>query len=243
MKMLKKTRGIVLHSLKYGETGIITTIYTEVFGRMSFLVQGTHGKKSLIKGNLLRQLFLLEMEVDYKPGRDLQRIREIKNISPFGSIPYVIVKSSQVLFLAEILHKVLREEESRPDLFEFLFHSIQILDLLEAGINNFSLIFLVQFARFIGFAPINNYSESNQYFDMLAGKFVSSPPSHLWFLKNRESLLFSQLLGMSYQNLSEFRPDKGSRNVLTDFILDYFGLHLGNKLNLKSLEILREVLH
>ena len=222
---------------------MITTIYTEAFGRMSFIMQGIHGKKSSVKGNLLRQLFLLEMEVDYKPGRELQRVKEIKNISPFKSIPFGIVKSSQALFLAELLEKVLREEESRPDLFEFLFRSIQVLDLLEDGISNYHLLFLIQLTRFLGFAPSNNYSASNQFFDMIAGNFVLSPPAHSWFLKNRESSVLDQLIIMSYQNLAEFKPDQGLRNILLDFLLEYYGLHLGNKLNLKSLEILREILH
>ena len=241
--MLQKTRGIVLRSLKYGETGLITTIYTEAFGRMAFFMQGIHGKKTSVKGNLLKQLFLLEMEVDYKQGRELQRVKEIKNISPFGSIPFGIVKSSQALFLAEVLEKVLREEESRPELFGFLFRSIQVLDLLEDGINNFHLIFLIQLTQYLGFGPSNNYSESDQFFDMIAGKFVLSPPAHPWFLQNRESLVLIQLIGMSYQNSSEFKPDQVLRNFLLDFVLEYYGLHLGNKLNLKSLEIFREILH
>jgi len=241
--MLQKTRGIVLHSLKYGETGMITTIYTEAFGRMSFIMQGIHGKKSSVKGNLLKQLFLLEMEVDFKQGREIQRVKEIKNLSPFGSIPFGIVKSSQALFLAELLNKVLREEESRPDLFEFLFRSIQVLDLLEDGISNYHLLFLIQLTRYLGFAPINNFSASNQFFDMIAGKFVLSPPAHPWFLKNPESSVLAQLIGMSYQNSPEFKPDQGLRNILLDFVLEYYGLHLGNKLNLKSPEILKEILH
>lgn len=241
--MQQKTLGIVLRSLKYGDTGVITTIYTEAFGRMSFIIQGIHGKKSSVKGNLLKQLFLLEMEVDYKQGRELQRVKEIKNFSPFRSIPFGIAKSSQALFLAEVLEKVLREEESRPDLFEFLFRSIQMLDLMEDGINNFHLIFLTQLMRFLGFAPTTNYSTSSQFFDMIAGNFVILPPTHPWFLKNSESMAIAQLLGMNYQNSLEFKPDKELRNILLDFIIEYYGLHLGNKLNLKSLEILREVLH
>jgi len=222
---------------------MITTIYTEAFGRMSFIMQGIHGKKSAVKGNLLKQLFLLEMEVDYKPGRELQRVKEIKNLFPFGSIPFGIVKSSQALFLAEFLNKVLREEESRPDLFEFLFRSVQILDLLEDGISNYHLLFLIQLTRYLGFAPTNNHSASNQFFDMIAGKFVFSPPLHPWFLAPTESLQLAQIIGMGYQNSPEFKPDQGLRSILLDFVLDYYGLHLGNQLNLKSLEILKEILH
>ena len=206
-------------------------------------MQGIHGKRSCVKGNLLKQLFLLEMEVDFKPGRELQRVKEIKNLFPFGSIPFGIVKSSQALFLAELLNKVLREEESRPDLFEFLFRSVQMLDLMEEGVSNFHLLFLFQLTRYLGFAPTNNFTDSNQFFDMIAGKFVLSPPPHPWFLKPPESSILAQVIGMSYQNSQEFKPDKGLRNVLLDFLLDYYGLHLGNQLNLKSFDILKEILH
>jgi len=222
---------------------MITTIYTEAFGRMAFIMQGIHGKKSAVKGNTLKQLFLLEMEVDYKPGRELQRVKEIKNLFPFGSIPFGIAKSSQALFLAELLNKVLREEESRPDLFEFIFRSVQILDLMEDGVSNFHLLFLMQLSRYLGFEPTNNFSVLNQFFDMIAGKFVVSPPVHPWFLKSPESELLAQIIGMSYQDSAKFKPDQGLRNVLLDFVLDYYGLHLGNPLNLKSFEILKDILH
>ena len=241
--MLQKTRGIVLHSMKYGETGMITAIYTEEFGRMSFIMQGIHGNRSSVKANLLRQLSLLEMEVDFKHGRELQRAREIRNIHPFGSIPYEISKSTQALFIADLLHKVLREEESRPELFIFLYHSIEMLDLLEEGIPNYHIVFLLQLSRYLGFAPANNYSASNQFFDMMAGKFVSSSPNHPWFLKNPESSVLADLLEMGYQNLSEFKPGQDLRNVFLSFVIEYYGLHLGNKLNIKSLEILRLLLH
>jgi len=229
--------------MKYGETGMITTIYTETFGRMSFIMQGIHGKRSTIKANLLRQLSLLEIEVDFKHGRELQRAREIRNILPFGSIPYEISKSTQALFLADLLHKVLREEESQPELFNFLYRSIEMLDLMEDGVANYHLVFLLQLSRYLGFAPTNNFSESNQFFDMIAGKFVLSPPDHPWILKSSESSILAKLLDMGYHNLSEFNPVQGLRNFFINFIVEYYGLHLGNKLNIKSLEILRLILH
>ena len=241
--MLQKTRGIVLHSLKYGETGMITTIYTESFGRMSFLMQGIRARKSKVKGNHLQALFLVELEVYYKPGRDLQRIRELKNAGPFSSIPFEITKSTQAIFLAEILNKVLREEESRPELFEFLFYSIQILDLLTEGISNFHLIFLVQFSRFLGFGPTNNFSDEVPYYDLMAGIFVSITPSHPHFLNKKESSVFSILLSMSYEKSAELRFDQAIRNILPERILEYFSLHIGTNLNLKSLDILREIFH
>jgi DNA repair protein RecO (recombination protein O) len=241
--MLHKTRGIVLHSMKYGETGMITTIYTELFGRVSFLMQGLRAKKSLVKGNHLQALFLVEIEIYYKPGRELHRCKELKNIYPFSSIPFEITKSTQAIFLAEILNKVLREEESRPELFEFLFYSIQVLDLLNEGISNFHLIFLVQLSRYLGFGPTNNFSDQMPYYDLMAGFFVSAIPPHPHFLKKEESSIYAVLLSMSYQKSAECRIDQAIRNVLPERILEYFSLQLGSNLNIKSLDILREILH
>jgi len=241
--MLQKTRGIILHSIKYGDSGLITSIYTELFGRMSFITQGTRSKKSLVKSSNLQSLFLVEIELYYKPGRELQRIREIKNSAPFSSLPFEITKSTQAIFIAEILNKILREEESQPALFEFLFNSIRLLDLLEDGIANFYLVFLVQLSRFLGFGPTNNFSEDNPCYDLMAGIFVPVTPTHPHYLNRDESAVFSKLLEMSYQDLTNLSIEKQIRKVLPDRILEYFNLHTGINLNIKSLEIVREILH
>ena len=241
--MLQKTRGIVLHSLKYGDTGLITTIYTELHGRLSFMMQGTHGKKSAVKANLLRQFSLLEMEVDFKPGRDLQRVKELKIHTPFQSIPYEIAKSTQVLFLAELLNKVLREEEAHPELFEFIFSSILIFDLMEDGIGNFHLIFLLQLTRFLGFAPTNNYTPDYPFFDMIVGKFVLMPPDHPQYLKERGSATLHEILKTNFQNSNNVKIDSELRVSMLQFMLDYYELHIGSKLSLKSLEVVRDILH
>jgi DNA repair protein RecO (recombination protein O) len=188
-------------------------------------------------------MFLVELEIYYKPGRDLQHIKELKNAYPFSSIPFNITKSTQAIFLAEVLNKVLREEESHPALFEFLFYSIQVLDLLNEGIANFSLIFLVQLSRFLGFGPTNNFSKDAAFYDLMAGVFVTAIPSHPHYLNNEESSVFSALLNMTYENAAKFHIDPEIRNILPVRMLEYFSLHLGSKITSKSLEILREIFH
>ena len=81
------------------------------------------------------------MEIDHRQGRELQRAREIRTNHPYQTVPYDIVKASQAIFLAELLFKVLKEEEARPKLFQFLSHSFQIFDLLQHGEANFHFAF------------------------------------------------------------------------------------------------------
>lgn len=239
--MLQKTRGIILHSIKYGDSGMITSVYTEQYGRLSFITQGIRSRKSLVKSSYLQSLFLVEIELYYRPGRDLQRIKELKNAVPFSSLPFQIAKSTQAIFIAEFLNKVLREEESQPALFEYLFNSICLLDLLEKGVSNFYLVFLVQFSRFLGFGPTNNYSDEKPWYDLVAGVFIAIPPAHPHYLNQEESAVFSKLLAMSFQDLTDLVIEKSIRQTLPDRILDYFSLHIGTNLNIKSLAIIREL--
>jgi len=38
--MLHSTAGIVLRNIKYGETSVVVTIFTELFGVQSYLING-----------------------------------------------------------------------------------------------------------------------------------------------------------------------------------------------------------
>ena len=105
--MLEKTKAIVLQKIKYGDTSLICQVYTENFGRKSFLFKGVRTKKSRHKANLLQNLFILNFEFYYKEGRDLFLVKEFSNAISFVDFPYNPVKSSQALFLSEILSKCL----------------------------------------------------------------------------------------------------------------------------------------
>lgn len=239
--MFYKTEGIVLHGLKYGDTGRIVTVYTEAFGRCTFLLQGIHSKKSTGKANLLQPLFLLEMEVDHRQGRELQRAREIRIKYPYQTVPYDITKSSQAIFIAELLYKVLREEESRTELYLFLSHSFQMLDLVEQGTANFHLLFLVQLTKFMGFAPTPNWDEERQFFDMASGIFVGNRPPHPNYLEPADGKTLAAFVGASYEDIGDISLTSVQRNKFLVNMIDYFSLHLGIRLQLKSLDVLHEM--
>jgi DNA repair protein RecO (recombination protein O) len=38
--MLHKTKGLVLRAVKYGETSLVVTMFTELFGVQSYMVNG-----------------------------------------------------------------------------------------------------------------------------------------------------------------------------------------------------------
>ena len=84
--MLCKTRGIVLHSIPYNDKYSIIYMYTEAFGRASYLVARSRGKKSSVSKALFMPLSVVEMEVEHLNKRDLHRIRETKLCYPLTEV-------------------------------------------------------------------------------------------------------------------------------------------------------------
>jgi len=241
--MLQKTQGIVLNHIKYGESSIIVTIYTEVFGRQAYIINGVRGKKAKIKANLFQPLFLLDMEVYHKPKRELQRVKELQNAFIFSSIPYDLKKSTLAIFIAEVLYKTIQEHEPNSGLFKYLFSSIQMLDVKEKGTSNFHIYFLTHLTKQLGFFPDNNYSENYCYFDLKAGQFVQLKPMHFSFLDKASSKAFSNMLEYSEEQHQDLEIDYKVRIQLLEKLVEYYMLHNEGIKSIKSLEVLKEVFH
>ena len=241
--MLHKTRGIVLHHIKYSESSVIVTIYTESFGRQAYLINGVRSKKAKIKANILQPLFLLNMEVYHKPKRDLQRVKEVQNEFIFSSLPYDIRKSTLAIFIAEILYKTIQEQEPNQELFNYLYHSIQMLEFKEKGISNFHLYFLVHLSKYLGFFPDNNYSDQNCYFDLKIGRFVQIRPTHTLGMNAEESKILSLLLDFSEDQHEDLKISYQIRMTILERIIDYYELHNPGISHIKSLSVLKEVFH
>ncbi|MBT7141721.1 MAG: DNA repair protein RecO [Bacteroidetes bacterium] len=241
MAALHSTHGIVLHQIKYLSSSIIVQIYTEKFGRLAFIIKGVRGKNAKIRANLFQPLFLLDMEIYFKDSRNLQMVKEIKNIAPFSSIPYDIYKNSMAIFLAEVLFKTIKEEEPNKNLFDFLFNSIKLFDTLENKFLNFHLIFLLNLSKYLGFYPNNNFSEPLKYFDLMNGEFVANNSTHLYILNETLSFDFYKLLNISVNEQEDFVISNKTRNNLLATIIQYYSLHIASFKEVKSLEIFKQV--
>ncbi len=239
--MIHKTKGLVIHTLKYTDNSVISHIYTEKFGRQSFLINGMRGKRSNKRINFLQHLSILEMEVYFKQNRDLQRIKEIELSENFFSIPYDPVKNAVALFLSEVIYRTLYEQEPNETLFSYLVNAIKILDLADKGYANFHLIFLLGYARHLGFSPDNNYSASKEYFDIENARFTGKKYMNTYFIEPPASRILSQIMECTFENMDSLRLNSGMRNMLVSRILDYYRFHVAGMGTLKSFQVLKEV--
>ncbi len=239
--MLHKTRGIVLHHIKYAETSIIAYLYTRAFGKQAYLIQGTRSKKSSNKANLLQCLYLLDMEVYHKDKRELQRVKEIKPFEPYFSIPFDIVKTSIVQFIAEILYKTLPEQEPDENLFCFLETMLISFDKLKNNVNNFHLHFLIQYLKYAGFIPENNFSQENKFFDLLTGLFEPVIPPHTHYFNENETKTFSYILSGKISFSEPVFNTSSERILFLEKLIRYYHFHFQNMKKLNSVTVLKEV--
>ena len=240
--MLHKTKGIVLHSIKYSETSLIVRIYTESFGLQSYLVKGARSPKSKFRPVFFQPLTLLDLVVYRKEKSSLQNIREIQISLPYQTIPFDIRKSSIALFLDEIVYKSVREEEANPDLFRFLWNSFQMLDTMEGAVSGFHLVFTIKLTRFLGFYPGEGGTDPNQVFNMKEGIFQDSIPEFEQGLDRNDSALLKRLMSCTMDQPSDPGFTARERDKLLTSLLQYYQLHLPGFHGFHSAEILQQVL-
>lgn len=239
--MLQKTTGIVLRSLKYNDTSLIVDIYTEAHGRVSYLVPVPKTRRGGVRPVLFQALSIVEYESDYRPRLALQRLKEVRPLYVFGSLPYDPHKSAVALFLAEFLHRALREEGENSALFAYLYYSIEWLDTCRAGAANFHLVFLMRLSRFLGLYPNLEDYRQGDCFDLRAACFATARPPHADVVLPEEASRLVQLARMNYDTMHLFAMSRAERNRFLSFILEYYRLHLPDFPELRSLNVLQEL--
>jgi DNA repair protein RecO (recombination protein O) len=238
--MLSKTRGILLHTVKYGDKSLIVTLYTEKSGRQSYMVNDTRGPHAKNKSSMMQPLFLLELEAYTRESRALNRIREVWLYESYQSIPFDVVKSGQAIFLAEILYKILLEEEANPPFFQFMENSLRMFDAMQEGSSSFHIWFLARLTGWMGILPHLEETASG-WFDMKRGVSVVQEPLHPYSIDPDISLLLKKLLQVNIGDLPTLSINHKQRNQLLIKLMDYFHIHFESLGQVKSVAVLKEV--
>jgi DNA repair protein RecO (recombination protein O) len=239
--MTEKTKGIVLHQIKYSDSGIVAWLYTRKFGRQSFMIRGLRNKKSGRHNIMFQPMFILDMVIYYKEAREMQTIREFTVSYSPADIYSNIKKSSVAIFLGEVLTSVLREEHPNERLFDYIEDSIVYFDGCKEDFANFHLAFLAGLSSFLGFEPQKRKDPANQYFDMLNGGFVAAPPLHGNFAGRELSEILAFIFSSSFDKINKISLTGILRNEILETLVKYYSLHLPGLKKINSLEVLKAV--
>ena len=243
--MLETTNGIVLHYNRFGDDKAIVDIFTLSRGSVTFLVRDRRGggqRKSSLHTTLLRPLNIVELTFDYRSSASLQKLQELHIAHCYTSLPYDPIKETIALFLSEFLHGVLRSEVKNPELYHYILYSLQWFDATSEGMANFHIAFLIRLSYYLGFWPNIDRKNMLPFFDLKDSIATDVQPTHDYFLKGEEAAKLPLLLRMNVRNMHSFRLNRQQRNRILDLLTVYYKLHVPEFRDLRSLDVLREVL-
>ncbi len=232
-----KTRVIVISSLKFQEKSLIVKCFTLSDGLKSYFVRDAFSsRKANQKIAYFQPLTILEIEAVHKNKGTLENFKEIKIAQHFQSIHSNIFKSTIVMFISEILHHSIHEEEKNENLFTFLETALNWLDN-HSEIANFHLILMLEITKYLGFYPdISDLDK--KHFELSEGRF--SPFQATSSLSEHETNLLKKLIDLRFDN-NQKTFHVIERQILLKILIDYYSIHISGFKKPKSLDVLKEV--
>lgn len=236
--MIETTNAIVLNSIKYGDTSLITSCYTKDCGIKSYMLRGVlKSKKAKIKAAYFQPLMQLQLTANHNNKGTLNSLRDVEVLHFYNSIYTNIKKQSIALFLSEMLYNSIKEEEYNEALYNYLEASFLWLDTHD-DISNFHLLFLLNLTKFLGFYPELNEIQS-LYFDLQEGRFTTGKKPTT--VSDNNLIQFKKLLGINFDVLHEVDFSAANRQAILSILIQYFELHLSGFKKPKSLNVLKAV--
>lgn len=243
--MTHKTKGIILRAVKFGETSVITTVYTELFGIQSYIVKGVRQstKKSSAKAIYFQPAAILEMVVYHNEFKKLNFIKEYQWGFLYQNVLFDVIKNTVAMYIVEILQHSLKQPEANPELYYVVEDTLKQLDIGTAAlVANLPLYFCLHLAAELGFRLQGEYNTETPFLDLQEGQFVHDKPLHSYFIEKHLASATSQLLSVNFYN--DLENLHFSRSIRQELILayqNYIALHVNDFGEIKSLPVLQAI--
>jgi DNA repair protein RecO (recombination protein O) len=241
--MTHKTKALVLRTVKYGETSMIVTLFTQLYGLQSYMVNGVRtGSKGYAKAVYFQPGALLDVVVYHNELKNLQRIKEYKWDYLYEHIFSDVFKNAVSVFMVELLSKCLKEPEPNNELYDFVEDAFIHLDKSDAATTaNFPIYFAIHLAVFFGFR-ISDEHVNGSFLDLQEGIFTDTQPHHPYYLEENEAACIAGFLkALHPQDLTDIKMNREARRKIIAAIENFYALHISEFGTMKTLPVLREI--
>ncbi len=234
--MVQATRGVVLRTVKYSETSLICTVYTERFGMRSYIVGGVRSKKARVPVACLQPMHILDLWVYHRSSKSLNRLREVQVAIPLHNIPMQPHKAMIGLFFVDLLFRCIREEEANSQLFNFVVQTLTSLDGMENVTERVIPEYMFALSDLLGIRPLGRWSPQCCWFDLREATFVRTATGAAPCLEPPVAAIFSDFINGAHRpwNATELRQ-------LIDAWVAYYTIHIPGFRCPPSLRILQQV--
>jgi DNA repair protein RecO (recombination protein O) len=221
------TQGIVIRTIKYGESSIIADIFTEEKGLCTFIGGSVRTARSRMPFSLFQPMTVVDLVSYWKDDENaMHRLKECKAGLVWTGIPFDLKKGAVALFMAEVLRKCLHAGDNNEVLYEDLLRILRFLDETPGPVANLHLHFLTQMAGHLGFQPQVDETDPLPYFDLKEGASTTHPPVHGQYMGVRETENLTTLCTVSLAEAAALSMPYSDRKMLLNKLLLYYQLHV-----------------
>jgi len=151
MSSLVKATGLVLHTVRHGETSLILTVFCRELGKVGLMAKGARGKSKLGSAAALELLCEAQFVFYHKANRDLQLLKEWTAVDAHRSLRAELESLTVGSAVSELLAKCLREHDPHPELYDVTVEVLRALDQRPASPLPILWLFELLLFRALGF--------------------------------------------------------------------------------------------
>lgn len=226
---------IVLHVIPHKSGSVVLKVVGKRHGKMAMYVRGVGGNKSKTR-LMLHPGAILEMTYKHQASKDMQTGGSIRRAVYYKNIPGEVMRSSLVMFIAEVVLKTTTEGDPIPDQYDLLKTTLELADLSD-GFGNLHIFFLSSWIKLMGVDPIRIPSKQSRI-DVFDGSWTTKATGAVTQLDAALSDCFSQVLGMNLDEILELKISRKEKQKLLHAFVDYLCNQLSVNRKIESLEIL-----
>ena len=206
-------------------------------GQLSFFLRGIGNRKA--KNQILSHVgAILDVEYKEKQGTDLLSVSQLERLVHYQNVPGDVVKSSLMLFLAEVILKSTQQNDGSREMYELAASTFEWIDV-STHLANIHLYFLAQWIKLLGLQP-QAAVDAQQVFDLQEGAWLSKQtiPVDGRVLAADDARLFIQAFDLRMANLQDLNLSVFSRRRLLHALVNYLCFQLSIGKGITSLSII-----
>ena len=248
--MLISANAIVLRTIPYGDTSLISRLFTENEGKVTIMAKGARRPKNTVAA-ALEPMNHLSVQFYHKNSRDIQILKDAAFLQNFTSIRNDLSKIVIGLTIVELLDKSTRESNPAPILYRLGWRVLENLDNSKVDHWLLFAFFLFQHSLRIGFMPeLSSCTKcrsqiKDAVFDNSTGELVCQEcNTDGEFVVDHYTLTLLQAMSTFHMdNLDTIRYKKRSLVNSIKFLDSFSSFHIEGLGRVKSMNLLRDLLY
>ena len=244
------TSAIVLKTIPYGDTSIISRMFTEDQGKITILAKGAWRPKNNT-GALLEPMNHIHLQYYHKSSREIQILKDGVFSQQFSNLRKELNKIIVGLAIVEMIDKSTMDNNPFPILYRLGWRVLKKLNDEKQNIWLVFIFFLYQLSLRLGFLPnLKKCSKCNAYltsswFDDYTGELVCMDCSTQSKINLEENIL-SALQKLESLHLDEIHTlsinIQGIANSI-QFLDTFISFHSEGLKKVRSMEMVQQILN